>query len=49
MDLQKHIPELSSIQLKKKLFNNRLQNRPEDLKGLVRGAYGDIKEITTLV
>jgi hypothetical protein len=49
VDLQKHIPELSSIQLKKKLFNNRLQNKPDDLKGLVRGAYGDIKEITSLV
>lgn len=37
------------MQLKKKLFNNRLQNKPDDLKGLVRGAYGDIKEITGLV
>lgn len=49
VDLQKHIPELSSMQLKKKLFNNRLQNKPDDLKGLVRGAAGDIKEITQLV
>lgn len=44
-----NIPELSSIRLNKKLFNNRLQNNPEDLKKLVRGAMGDIKEITRLV
>jgi hypothetical protein len=49
VDLQKHIPELSSIRLNKKLFNNRLTNRPEDLKGLVRGARDDIDEITTLL
>ena len=47
--MQAHIPELSSIRLNKKLFNNRLQNNPEDLKGLVRGARQDIQEITVLV
>ncbi len=28
---QCEMPELSSIKLKKKLFNTRLRNRPEDL------------------
>jgi hypothetical protein len=44
-----NVPELSSIRLNKKLFNNRLQNNPEDLKKLVKGAMGDIREITRLV
>lgn len=44
-----HIPELSSIRLNKKLFNNRLKNNPEDLKRLVRGAKDDIQMISRLV
>ena len=43
------IPELSSIRLNKKLFNNRLKNKPEDLKKLVRGAKEDIQVISKLV
>ena len=44
-----NIPELSSIRLNKKLFNNRLKNNPEDLKKLVRGAKEDIQTISRLV
>ena len=39
---QQNLPELSSIRLNKKMFNNRLKNNPEDLKKLVRGAKEDI-------
>ena len=46
---QQNIPELSSIRLNKKLFNNRLKNNPEDLKKLVRGAKEDISSISRLV
>ncbi len=49
VDLQQHQPELSSLRLTKKLFNNRLQNNPEDLKRLVRGAKEDIGEIARLL
>lgn len=43
------MPELSSIRLNKKLFNNRLQNDPQNLKHQINGAKKDIKEITQLV
>ena len=43
------MPELSSIRLNKKMFNNRLKNNPEDLKKLVRGAKEDIQMISRLV
>ena len=43
------MPELSSIRLNKKLFNNRLQNEQADLKGLVKGAHKDIKDIIKLL
>ena len=49
MDLQAHVPELSSIRLNKKLFNNRLQNDPQNLKHQINGAKKDIKEITQLL
>jgi hypothetical protein len=49
VDLQAHIPELSSIRLNKKLFNNRLQNDPNDLKNQISGAKRDITELTRLV
>jgi hypothetical protein len=35
--------------LNKKLFNNRLQNDNDDLKGLVSGAKKDIKDIIRLL
>lgn len=43
------MPELSSIRLNKKLFNNRLQNEQTDLKGLVNGAHKDIKDVIRLL
>jgi hypothetical protein len=43
------VPELSSIRLNKKLFNNRLKNEPEDLNRLLQGAKTDIREITGLL
>ena len=46
---QQNLPELSSIRLNKKMFNNRLKNNPEDLKKLVRGAKEDIQMISRLV
>ena len=46
---QQNLPELSSIRLNKKMFNNRLKNNPEDLKKLVRGAKEDIQTISKLV
>lgn len=46
---QQNLPELSSIRLNKKMFNNRLKNNPEDLKKLVRGAKEDIQMISKLV
>lgn len=42
-------PELSSLRLNKKLFNNRLQNKPEDLKKLVSGVTKDINDISNLI
>lgn len=49
MASSQHVPELSSIRLNKKLFNNRLQNEQADLKGLVKGAHKDIKDIIRLL
>jgi len=43
------MPELSSITLKKKLYNTRLRNRPEDLQQIVSGATKDITDITKLL
>ncbi len=42
-------PELSSLRLNRKLFNNRLQNQPEDLKKLVSGVTKDINDISNLI
>lgn len=44
-----NVPELSSIRLNKKLFNNRLQNKPEDLKKVVSGVTKDINDISNLI
>lgn len=42
------LPELSSLKLRK-LFNNRLQNEPENLKKLVSGVTKDINDISNLL
>ena len=46
---QSNLPELSSIRLNKKLYNNRLQNEPENLKKLVSGVTKDINDISSLI
>jgi hypothetical protein len=43
------MPELSSLRLDKKLFNNRLQNEPENLKRIISGVTKDINEISSLI
>lgn len=43
------MPEMSSIQLNKKLYNTRLRNRPQDLQQIVSGATKDITDITKLL
>jgi len=43
------MPELSSITLKKKLFNTRLMNVPEDLQQIISGATKDINDVTKLL
>ena len=43
------MPELSSITLKKKLYNTRLQNAPEDLQTIISGATKDINDVTKLL
>jgi len=40
---------MSSIILKKKLFNTRLRNTPQDLQMIVSGATKDITDITKLL
>lgn len=45
---QSDLPELSSLKLRK-LFNNRLQNEPENLKKLVSGVTKDINDISNLI
>ena len=43
------MPEMSSISLKKKLYNTRLRNKKEDLQQIVSGATKDITDITKLL
>ena len=43
------MPELSSLRLNKKLYNNRLQNEQEHLKKIVSGVTKDINDISTLI
>ena len=43
------MPELSSLRLNKKLFNNRLQNDPENLKKVISGVTKDISDISNLI
>lgn len=43
-----NMPELSSLRLKK-LFNNRLQNEPENLKKVISGVTKDITDISNLL
>mmetsp|Transcript_7268 Transcript_7268/g.6406 ORF Transcript_7268/g.6406 Transcript_7268/m.6406 type:complete len:151 (+) Transcript_7268:120-572(+) len=45
----KDMPELSSLQIKKKIFNNRLQNDIENLKKIIPGATKDISEISSMI
>jgi hypothetical protein len=42
------MPELSSLRLKK-LFNNRLQNEPENLKKVISGVTKDLTDISSLI
>lgn len=44
-----NIPELSSLTLKKKLYNTRLQNNPADLQQIISGTLKDITDITKLL
>lgn len=44
-----NMPELSSITLNKKLYNTRLQNKPEDLQQIISGTTKDIQDITKLL
>lgn len=43
------MPELSSLRLNKKLFNNRLQNEPENLKKVISGVTKDLTDISSLI
>lgn len=43
------MPELSSVTLKKRLYNTRLRNKPEDLKNQISGATKDITDVTKLL
>jgi hypothetical protein len=43
------MPELYSMQFKKKIFNNRLSNNPENLGNLVTGITKDINELSQLI
>ena len=43
------MPELYSMQFKKKIFNNRLSNDPENLGNLVTGITKDINELSQLI
>jgi hypothetical protein len=47
--VQGDFPELSSLTLNKKLYNNRLQNEPENLKKIISGVTKDINEISKLM
>ena len=42
-------PQLSGMRLNKKLFNNRLQNEPENLKKIISGVTKDIHDISSLI
>jgi len=44
-----NVAELSSITLKKKLYNTRLQNKPGDLQQIISGTLKDINDITKLL
>lgn len=43
------LPEIYSMQLNKKIFNNRLQNKFENLGNLVTGMSKDINEMSSLI
>jgi hypothetical protein len=47
--VQGDFPELSSLTLNKKLYNNILQNEPENLKKIISGVTKDINEISKLM
>jgi hypothetical protein len=47
--VQGDLPELSSLTLNKKLYNNRIQNEPENLKKIISGVTKDINDISKLL
>lgn len=44
-----NLPELFSMQLNKKIYNNRLSNHYDNLGGLVTGVTKDIKEVADML
>ena len=49
MELERDLPELSSITLSNKLYNTRLKNNPEDLRQIISGATKHIHDVTKLL
>ena len=49
MPVTSKMPELSSLVLKNKLYNTRLQNNPEDLQQIISGATKHIHDVTKLL
>lgn len=47
--IEYNLPELSSMQMKKKIFNTRLSNNFENLGTLVTGVTKDINEISSVL
>ena len=47
--VQSEMPELSSLTLQNKLFNNRLKNDRNDLQQVISGATKHIHDITKLL
>lgn len=48
-EVESNMPKLSSIELKNKLYNSRLQNNPENLQTIISGATKHIHDITKLL
>ena len=44
-----NLPELYSMQMNKKIYNNRLSNNYDNLKELVVGVSKDVNEVTQLL
>jgi hypothetical protein len=43
------MPELSSIKLKKKMYNSRMTNNKKDLQNIISGATKDINDVSNLL